>query len=402
MRILILTNYFPPEGGSGARLVGELAAYLARSGDSVQVLCPRPSYHVTDHPVPHGVEIVRRGAPLPHALPHLWRRGLEHLLRPLALATVRGLAPPDVVYAWFPPPVMAPLAVHLAEKLHAPLVLHVQDLFPFNAIDTGALPSPTVGRFLERTLRPTLARASTVLVHAPSAAAYFAALGRVTEVVPNWVSLPHQPGDGGPHQPGDGGTHQPGDGGTHQPGDGGVEVLFAGVLGLAQDGQVILDAAERLRDQPEIRFTLVGDGAQSRSLAAELEQRRLPNVVLRPMVPPGEYRRLVDAADLFLVTLRSSIRYPVIPSKIGDAMAAGKALVAALPDGDGAALVRSSGAGLVVPAGDGTALAQAIASLAADPARRRIFGHSGQTYAATHLAAEVVLPRLRSILTAAR
>ncbi len=378
LRVTILTNYFPPEGGSGSRLVGQFARYLATRGDAVDVYCPQPSYHVSHDQIPAGIRIHRRLAPLPTQLPHRLRRGLEHLVRPLLLAAATG-ASPDVIYVWLPPPALVPAAILLGRRLRCPVVMHVQDLFPFNALDTGALHSTTLANAMERLLRPLYCRAREVVVHAPSAVSYFAGLGVPCRHLPNWVDVP--PGPPAPPTLG-------------RP----LHLVFAGVMGLAQGLHSILEAATQLRQDSRFRFTFAGDGVRRPEIEQEVARRQITNVTLQPMLQPDAYRRLVADADIFLVSLAPTIKYPVIPSKIGDAMAAGRPIIAALPEGDAADLLRISGAGLVVPPGYGSMLAQAIQELADNPERLSAMGHAGYRYAQTHMATAVVLPQLREIL----
>ncbi len=378
MRVTILTNYFPPDGGSGARLVGEFAHYLASRGDVVEVWCPQPSYHVLHQPEPAGITVRRIGSPLPAVLPHSLRRGIEHLIRPLLLAAGRGPGP-DVLYVWLPPPALLPVAATLRARFGCRVVCHVQDLFPFNVQDTGVLPWKPAVEALERLLRPFYGVSDQIVVHAPSAEAYFANLGLSCICLPNWLTVPATPTstavDKAP-----------------------FHVVYAGVMGLAQGVQAFLDAAAILVRNPAIRFTVAGDGACRSLMEDQIASRGLSNVALYPMLLPEAYRRLVDDANLFVVSLKGTVRYPVIPSKIGDAMASGKPICASLPVGDAAQMVRCSGAGIVVPPDSGEELARGISQLAADPVGCQAMGLTGHSYALNHLNGEVVLPRLREIL----
>lgn len=378
MQVTILTNYFPPEGGSGSRLVGRFARFLVDQGDTVEVCCPQPSYHVRQGTDPEGLRICRRGAPLPAFLPYRLRRGFEHLVRPLLLATAAS-SRPDVIYAWLPPPALLPAAALLGQRLRCPVVMHVQDLFPLNALDTGALHSTTAAHAMERMMRPLYRRAREIVVHAPSAVSYFAGLGVPCRHLPNWVDVPEIP----PEPPA-----------LSVP----FHVVSAGIMGLAQGFRSILEAAALLRRDSRFRFTLAGDGIRRAEVEREVARRQLTNVTLQPMLQPDAYRRLVADADLFLVSLAPTVMYPVIPSKFGDAMAAGRPVLGVLNEGDAADLLRTSGAGAVVPPAAGPQLAQAIQNLAQDPDRCRTMGRAGHNYARTHLASDVVLPKLREVL----
>ena len=62
--------------------------------------------------------------------------------------------------------------------------------------------------------------------------------------------------------------------------DGGFSVLFAGNIGEAQDFESILRAAELLKNRPDIRFLIVGDGRQLDWVTREIEFRGLTESVL--------------------------------------------------------------------------------------------------------------------------
>ena len=85
---------------------------------------------------------------------------------------------------------------------------------------------------------------------------------------------------------------------------------------------------------------------------------------------------LLAAADLAVACLKRSLP-GAVPSKIYEAMAAGRPLVL-VADGEPARLVREAGAGLVVAPGDVEGLAAALGALAADPDLRRRLGEAGR------------------------
>jgi colanic acid biosynthesis glycosyl transferase WcaI len=180
-------------------------------------------------------------------------------------------------------------------------------------------------------------------------------------------------------------------------------VLFAGVMGYAQDMTVITEAATRLRDDPNVVFVLAGDGVRRGDVEGVVKSRGLGNVRFIPLQPIERYPALVDAADCCLVTLDASVATPVVPSKIGGILAQGRPIVAALPRGDAREIIEQSGGGRCVEPGDAEGLARAIRELAADLASRRAMGEAGRRYADAHLsraaatgAYATLLERLRS------
>ncbi|MBU1751889.1 MAG: glycosyltransferase family 4 protein, partial [Chloroflexi bacterium] len=144
-------------------------------------------------------------------------------------------------------------------------------------------------------------------------------------------------------------------------------VSFAGVMGHSQDLDVVLDAANVLRDHDDIHFLLVGDGVEKECLVRKGEELGLRHVTWLPMQPRDRYPAVLQASDVGLVTLRSAVKTPVVPSKIPSLMAAGRPVVTALDlQGDAPRLIADAQAGLCLEPEQPQALADAILSLYRD------------------------------------
>src|SRR6185437_7866433 len=135
-------------------------------------------------------------------------------------------------------------------------------------------------------------------------------------------------------------------------------VGYLGTHGLAHDLGRVLEAAALLRDDPAIRFLLVGAGAERDRLVAEAARRGLGNVVLQPMQPKEAVPAVWSLCDVALVHLKDAPAFAeVIPSKMFEAMAVGLPILLVAPAGEARCILEESGAGLWVPAGDPAALA---------------------------------------------
>jgi len=425
VEILLVTSYFPPEGGSGSRLAGELSGFLAASGHRVRVVCPMPNYYVSpgpptrsaltpaSDPASESVSLVRSGFPTPRLLPHRVARGFEHLVRPFALFPAGCRLPaPDLVYGFSLPPAGVATAVALARWFRRPaasgspgspgssgslssfsrgprLVLHVEDLFPDNAVDTGLIPRGPVASALSAGMGTLLRCADRVIVHAPGLVPRLSARGIAAEAVPNWVDCNRF-------------TVEPAGGRARWFPDcqGKCVAMFAGILGLAQGMDDLLGLAEATRGRDDLVLAVVGEGPRKGPFADEVRRRRLDHVRLMPLVPAEDYPALVAASDVFLVLLPGRVKYPVIPSRIGDGLAAGRPILAALPDGDAVEVVRASGGGVVVPPGRPEQLARELALLAGDAGLRSRLGKAGRAYALANLNLPVVLGRLERAIHA--
>jgi glycosyltransferase involved in cell wall biosynthesis len=145
-------------------------------------------------------------------------------------------------------------------------------------------------------------------------------------------------------------------------------VMYAGNLGLSQPLEVVLRAAERLRDEPGIAFVVIGEGARGAALRSWARRARLDNVVFLPFRPRPELSASLGAADLHIVPLRAGLAGCLVPSKVYGILAVGRPLVALMePDAEVARLVAETATGFVVAPDDVEGLVRTIKQAAADP-----------------------------------
>jgi len=159
-------------------------------------------------------------------------------------------------------------------------------------------------------------------------------------------------------------------------------VLYIGNHGESQALTQVIDAARLLARRTDTLFLLVGSGAEKARLVDYA--KGVPNIQFLPSVSHAEVWAYYQMADINLVCLKNIPDFAMfIPSKMFEIMAAESCAVAAL-QGEGAELMRESGAALVVPSEDAERMAEAIATLLDDPARRAQMAQAGRAYVAKH------------------
>jgi glycosyltransferase involved in cell wall biosynthesis len=152
--------------------------------------------------------------------------------------------------------------------------------------------------------------------------------------------------------------------------------LYAGLHGLAQGLDQLLEAAQRLRDKSNLQFVLIGDGPEKQSLLERARQRHLNNVRFLDSLPAREMPSIVAAADIVLVPLKTYIP-GAVPSKLYEAMASGRPGVL-VADGEAADIVLTHKTGLVVKPGNVSKLVEALCTLCSQPALRQKMGANGR------------------------
>ena len=175
MRILILSQFFPPEIGATQTRVHAFAAGLAERGHSVEVICEVPNH-------PHGViqhgyrrrALIRRRDPGGFGVTYVWvyttpektmAKRLAFYGTYTALATAVGAtrSRPDVILASSPPLPVALAGDLIATRHRVPWVMDVRDLWPAAAVGMGELEEGRGLRLAERLEARLYHRAAAII-----------------------------------------------------------------------------------------------------------------------------------------------------------------------------------------------------------------------------------------------
>ncbi len=148
---------------------------------------------------------------------------------------------------------------------------------------------------------------------------------------------------------------------------------YIGTVGMAHGLQLILDAADRCRTcVPEALFVIVGSGAERAELQQQAERRGLRNVLFVGRVSHSEIADYWRLSDVTLVLLKNTPLFrTVLPSKVFEAMATGTPIITNVR-GELEHLLGPLGAAELIEPDSVDALVSAIGKLARDPALRRL------------------------------
>jgi glycosyltransferase involved in cell wall biosynthesis len=161
----------------------------------------------------------------------------------------------------------------------------------------------------------------------------------------------------------------------------GHEVAIAALGGLHASGMPLV-------------YLICGDGAREGELRSQARSARLP-AVFTGLLEADELIAALSAAD---VVVHPSLN-EIFPNAVGEAMACGRAVVAADAGGT-AELVGGGGAGVLVPPGDTDALAAAVRELLEDPGRRDRLGEAARGRIAAEFPLARMIERYEAALTA--
>jgi glycosyltransferase involved in cell wall biosynthesis len=294
---------------------------------------------------------------------------------------------PDVIFVYSPPLTIGFPAAILSTLWRVPFVFNVQDLWPDTLRATGMVNSERVLRLVGLAARLIYRAAADVVVISRGFQDRLLAQGVSSgklHVVHDWVDVEHYR----PLPPDRQEAQRLGL-------DGRFNVMFAGTMGMAQGLDSVLDAADDLRDLPDLQFVFVGDGVEAPVLQERAAAMRLPNVRFLGRFPPDDMPRLLSLADVLLMHVKDDPLFRItVPHKVFTYLATGKPVLAAIA-GDAADVVLEAGAGISCPPADPRALASAVRRLyVMGEADRRTMGEAGrqaacEQYSATHLVAQL-------------
>jgi len=172
--------------------------------------------------------------------------------------------------------------------------------------------------------------------------------------------------------------------------------IYAGLLGLAQGLDQILDLAKSLPDSVPGRFVLVGEGPVREHLQSRITVEDIKRVKVAPAQPRDRIPALLAASDAAIISLGMSLP-GAVPSKIYEAMAASLPILL-VADGEAAKRVNDAHCGLTVSPGDAAGLQQAFLQLTHDAGLRQTMGAAGRKAAETLYSRKAIAVRLDQFL----
>jgi glycosyltransferase involved in cell wall biosynthesis len=166
----------------------------------------------------------------------------------------------------------------------------------------------------------------------------------------------------------------------------------------------IIDAADRLRDRPDILFRIVGGGQTFDESRAHAEQLGLTNIELIPWIEPNALPKAIREAHVCLGIFGDTPKASrVVPNKVYQCLAAGAAVVTGRSPASEELLVDRKHA-LLCEMASGRAIADAILELREDPRLRDRLGRNGALLYREHFTPKAIvgaelLPRIERLVS---
>jgi len=400
MRILYLSQYFPPEAGATQTRAHEMGRNWVRLGHRVTAIGEMPNHPSGIIPPAYrgklweraeldGIEVIRvwvKASPVKN-----FRNRMAFYLSYMLTAALAGLLLArgkfDLVYASSPPLFVGGAALAISTLRRIPLAFEVRDLWPESAVALGELSNLKAVALATKLEEACYCRARKIIVVTEGIRDRLLERGYPAEkilLIPNGANVEMFRFDPG------------GRARLREELALGEKfvVLYAGIHGIAQGLESVVETARQLQDRPGIHFLFVGDGPKKAEIAALVAQLGLPNLTLLPEQPRERMPAILSAADASIIPLKKLELFKgALPSKLFDAWACQRPVLLSV-DGEARRVLEAAGGGLFVPPEDPAALAEAILTLQADPARCDEMGRRGRLYTEAHYSRQALAEKL--------
>lgn len=385
MKLIILTQYFPPEVGAPQNRLYEMAVRLQKMGVEIEVLTAMPNYpSMKIHGEYKGKWYVKEdmnGMRIHRAW--IWvgssKKIVPRLLNYFSFVFTSmwigcfKLGKADYLLCESPPLFLGISAVFLKRIKKAKLIFNVADLWPESAEKLGLITNKSLLRITTR-LEESLYRSSALITgqakgivknikdRFPNKTVYW---------LPNGVDLSF-------YNPDKTTTYWREENGFLK---NDFIILYAGIIGHAQALEIVLKAAELTKLQPGIKWVLLGSGPEKEKLLALQQERQLPNVHFYPPVPKSAMPEILNAVDVSLVPLKKiDLFLGAIPSKVFEAMAMKKPLLLGVAGESKELFIDEGKAGLAFIPEDAADLVKNALYLYSNKGEAVQFGENGRNY----------------------
>jgi colanic acid biosynthesis glycosyl transferase WcaI len=362
LKILFITENYPPEVNAAATRVYERACYWVKAGHSVTVLTCFPNFpqgkiypgyrqSLYHDSMVDGIRIIR----LPTYVARnegFFRRSFDFVsFMMVSIAASMFVPRPDVVVATSPQFFSAVAGWAIGMLKRRPFVFEVSDLWPASIAAVGALSKGRIYRTLEALELFLYRRAAAVVVLTASFRDDLIRrgidAGKIAVVI-NGVDLSR-------YQARSKDAALAGEFGVR----GKFVVGYIGTHGMAHGLDNAVAAAGLLGEDERFRLLMVGDGAAKPALQSQAQAAGIKNVIFISPQPKPMMPRIWSICDAALIHLKDEATFSeVIPSKMFEAMAMGLPLLMAAPAGEASRILEHEAAGVRVSSANPRELAE--------------------------------------------
>jgi glycosyltransferase involved in cell wall biosynthesis len=403
MRILILSQYFPPETGAPQNRLFETAIRLKQAGDDVEILTAMPNYPKME--IFEGyrgkwfMKENMQGMPIYRSFIYSGksRAILARLLNYFSFvfsSMIMGMrikSKFDYVICESPPLFLGISAVWIARLKKAKLVFNVSDLWPESAEKLGIISNKLLLNSAERLELWLYKKAHIVSGQTQGIIASISE--RTNHKRLYWLPNGVDPKIFNPDEIGK----------TWRIEQGFKEddflLLYAGIIGHAQGLEVIIKAAKQLETYTKIKFLLVGDGPEKSKLEKMTAEYNYKQIFFYPNQEKKSMPAIVSSCDATIVPLKKlPLFLGAIPSKIFENLAMRVPVILGVEGEAKTLFIEEGKAGLAFEPENHLELADKILEYYSDPKKLNEAAQNGRNYVLEYFNRDKLANNFRAFL----
>lgn len=367
MRVLAFSAYYTPEIAASMYLTEDIYKGIVDAGHTLEVYVPMPTrgiseevrqdYKAKKHEKKYDGKLTIHRIAMYREGKNSTLRALRYLFVNMAFIWKGFKTKADVIFVQSTPPTQGMMAGIVGALKHIPVVFNLQDIFPDSLVNSGMTSEGSliwkIGRRIENF---SYKHAKKIIVISEDFKKNILAKGVPEEkivVVPNWADVSGvYPVDRKDNVLIDRYGLDPDK----------FYITYCGNVGFTQNMDLLLEAAMDLKNElPDLRFVIIGDGADKERVQKRVEEEKIDNVIMLPFQPYEDIAHVFSLGDVGLIISKPGVGNNSVPSKTWSIMAAGKpVLVSFDSDSELCKLIDQIGCGKHADAGDKEELIEAI------------------------------------------
>lgn len=380
MKVLMMRPSFNPEMSAGNHLAQDLVVDLQKAGNDVILITPvsekyaglPDGYH--DPCVVHRIRSKIKGQ-------SIIRRIIRYIDTSFSMYKDAKKVECDIILSHSMPPLLGPLSCILGKKMKKAVIYWEQDIVSNSIISTGVGSENSlkqklmynVAKALEKYTEKHCTHIVTISQQLKKMHVDRGINPKKITVLYNWIDttqiFPKIREDNPLFE------------------DLGLSredfiVSYCGNLGVPQNVEIMIDAAEKLKDVVGLKFLLIGNGSRENYIKDYLAKKNLSNLVYHPLYPLAQACDVYNVGDIGLVIGKKGTSGNGFPSKMWSILAAGQTMISCFDmESELSEFVRAGNCGISIEPDSAEKLAEAIMILFKDRDRCKQCAENARTFA---------------------
>lgn len=389
MKVLFLKDYFVPEVIASTQLNTNLYEKMAKDKIQMVLYTPTPTRGITEevkkkykhikketmfdgYMSVHRFSLIQEGK---NPVLRAFRYALQCIIQFNRAVFAKEARECDVLFLGSTPPIIGAIGATAKKFNHKPFVYCLQDIFPDSLVGTGLAKKGgflwKIGRVIENY---TYRNADKIIVISQDFKRNILAKGvpeEKIEVVYNWVDenaiLPVKEEDNELFEEFSISRDK-------------FRVVYAGNLGNAQNIEIIIDAARKLKDNPKIEFVIFGKGGLEDEIKQTKANEQLDNFKILPLQPYERVSKVYGLGHVCIVACKPGLGGAAMPSKTWSIMSSGRAVLANFDEGELKEILENNNCGVFTKSGDLAGFVSTIENLSQHPEQCAEMGVNGRQF----------------------